>query len=1181
MATNAPISQDPGNPYTESDIRYNYSNPLQIIAAANWNNYSGVLNTQPQFYSSDGGDTWAQTSLPTVGEDLYQFDPGVGWTSDGTAWAIACGAGGGEGTRWKLRCFKSINGGADWKHDSDISGTQTAADRPLLWVDHSLTATRDNMYAIWHENANAFVSVREGPAGTWSAPLQVSGAETTFTACGGDIKTNSAGDAFAFWPNAGGQTLLVVKSTNGGTSFDALGPAPVQIATTYGKFRIAVPAQATRSCAIYVSGGAYKTATVDMVYCCWADLAGGGGCNDPADAPGSDVSSQCKTRVWFAFSDDGGANWQTAVKLNDQPSLNDQFFPRLVVDETNGNLMVVYYDTVNDPARLSTDVWMQCSTDNGGNWSDAVKITSAESDEATLGNDDQYGDYIGLTGYAGQYFACWTDRRGGGSEAIWGSPISIPSSYFIVVKNNFGADEVTDSPSYSNDFYVAVEGASPNSLGPSVPTLSNAFTAVASISANISGGPLPFPTYELPTQLDTPQRIVFPYNVSFPSGATIPPFPAAGSSPVLEELDSSITLPGLTLAAPATLFELVSGEDPYFANVDPAADNEFYRSQDLRVFTITPGVPSQGNAMPGAPPFTPTVVGGTPIAFTSQDPTAGYNYIQDLIGFLNISYGNPMGPDPFASLLDQGNFLTADSTVSPATQNPSDPAHPFINYNFAIARVRLTGETNVSAPHVRVFFRLFIAETYDTSYQPSTTYPSTTDAAGLPRTPLPGVDNETYPFFATGDYSTAAETSDYGPSGVNNQTMAILSTDAGGVWAYFGCFLNVYDSSIQGAVAAAGTHQCLVAQIAYDGAPIESTSSVTMSPENSDKLAQRNLQITFSDNPGPASTHRIPQAFDTKPSPVIARTSGKILHYPDELMISWGNTPAGSLVSIYWPQVDANSVLQLATRLYASNFLFVADLHTLGCRVTGPVTYVPIPSGRSGSFAGLITVTLPPTVVDGDEFNISVHRIATRRDVDSRIPPPPLPINAAPGDDAVIIKGAGNWRYIAGSFQIRIPVSTKEVMLWPEQNTLAVFKWRLQRLAISNRWYPVLQRHTEIIAGRLKGLGGNPNQIGPSISGFQPPVHGDCEEKGQQRHEFTGKVVAIVYDRFGEFRGFRLITTDGSEKSFRGRERDVESLVYRAWQEEILITVQIQGDEHWPSSITYRTPHRFLADPNE
>jgi hypothetical protein len=169
-------------------------------------------------------------------------------------------------------------------------------------------------------------------------------------------------------------------------------------------------------------------------------------------------------------------------------------------------------------------------------------------------------------------------------------------------------------------------------------------------------------------------------------------------------------------------------------------------------------------------------------------------------------------------------------------------------------------------------------------------------------------------------------------------------------------------------------------------------------------------------------------------------------------------------------------------------------------------------------------------------------------------------------------KAVRSWRYIAGTLQIRIPVSTKEIILWPVQNTFAILKWRLQYMALSNRWYPVLQRYIEIIAGRVQGLGVNPSQIPPSLTGYQPvPGQGAGGERDKCYEEFTGKVIGIVYDRFGDFIGFRFLTEEGHEISFHGREREVESLVYRAWQEEILITVRIEAHEkHWPASIIYR-----------
>jgi hypothetical protein len=211
MPTNVPITQDTSNPYSESDISINPVDLRLIIAGSN----SNAAFTQAQYWSNDGGATWHQSNLPLNAGDSFQSDPAVGWTSDGTAWAltIAIEISGNV----IVRSFKSADGGQTWTFDSVVSGAQTSTDKPLLWVDRVPSSPfRDNMYAVWHLNAQCWVSVRVGPAGTWQVPTQVSGIETSFTADGGDVKTNSFGDVFVFWPDAGGQTLRVAKSINGG-----------------------------------------------------------------------------------------------------------------------------------------------------------------------------------------------------------------------------------------------------------------------------------------------------------------------------------------------------------------------------------------------------------------------------------------------------------------------------------------------------------------------------------------------------------------------------------------------------------------------------------------------------------------------------------------------------------------------------------------------------------------------------------------------------------------------------------------------------------------------------------------------------------------------------------------------------------------------------------------------------
>jgi hypothetical protein len=428
---NLRISGAATNARSESDIRVNYWDTDKIISASN---NIGGNGRQAQFFSTDGGATWGQTFLPLTAGDAFHSDPTVDWTSDGTAWSTTIGIAGGQ---LRMRSYKSVDNGATWTFDATFSGAHTSADKQIMWVDHSDTSPfKNNIYVCWHNGQPQFVNRRTGPAGSWGTPLQISGAESTGTAIGCDIKSNSSGDVFAFWPTTGNRRIIVSKSTNGGVSY---GP-PVVVTNTAGSFDIGVPSFNNRRILIYVSGGAYKTATKNNVYASWGDLSKATGCTAPGNEPGSNVASNCKARVWFSRSTDGGATWSTPVKINDQAGRNDQFNHWLVVDETTGQLAIIYYDTVDDAGRKKVHVYYQASFDDGSTWSTPLRVTTAQTDETVGGADsgNQYGDYNSLSGYAGTFFPSWTDRRNNAREEIWTAAI----------------DEAvcTTKPFYSNGF---------------------------------------------------------------------------------------------------------------------------------------------------------------------------------------------------------------------------------------------------------------------------------------------------------------------------------------------------------------------------------------------------------------------------------------------------------------------------------------------------------------------------------------------------------------------------------------------------------------------------------------------------------------------------------------------------------------------------------------------------------
>jgi len=297
------------------------------------------------------------------------------------------------------------------------------------------------------------------------------------------------------------------------------------------------------------------------------------------------------------------------------------------------------------------------------------------------------------------------------------------------------------------------------------------------------------------------------------------------------------------------------------------------------------------------------------------------------------------------------------------------------------------------------------------------------------------------------------------------------------------------------------------------------------------------------------------------------------LNQPDELMIDWGDTPAGAKAQIYWPDVESADVLALAGRLYGTHLLTAADAHTIAVEAVRGVTYIPIPAGTTRTFAGLFTVDLPLGVRRGREYNVVVRRISTMQAPDLQIAKTASRANATPVP-------ATQWRYITGAFQVQIPVTTEEQLLGPEENTLAILKARLAAMSPAYRWHPVLQRYIDYIAARVDGAGGNAAGVAPSLHGV--PSHGPGRHphtgEGRPGHhrederERTGKISGLVFDQFGDFDGFVLETRE-CEVRFFSRERDMRDLAERAWRERLRITVWYDDDEpHRPLSVELRTP---------
>jgi len=272
-------------------------------------------------------------------------------------------------------------------------------------------------------------------------------------------------------------------------------------------------------------------------------------------------------------------------------------------------------------------------------------------------------------------------------------------------------------------------------------------------------------------------------------------------------------------------------------------------------------------------------------------------------------------------------------------------------------------------------------------------------------------------------------------------------------------------------------------------------------------------------------------------------------------------------------------VTGLAARIYGTQRFTAADTHTIQFKITGGVTYIPIPTATGANFAGLFTIDLPLGIVAGQEFDCVIRRVTLKQPIllyTPRIITNSLPakkylgVKVQPGQaGARIQQPTGSWRYVLGSFEVKIPVTTKAVMLPPEETTLAILKWRLGQMSNTNRWYPVMKRYIGYIADRISGLGGDPSAIQPSLQGSSTQPG---SEISKNLHEYLGKVNALIYDRFGDFEGFVLDTETGNMR-FAGREPEIERLARCAWAERILIGVFVEKHaSHSPKQIVLYCP---------
>lgn len=379
----------------EPAIGISRKNPDNIVVAVTSGNY---------YFSQDGGQTWKKSE--TTREIGEATNPAILSDRKGTFYTFFVSAVN-EGKE-RIVCSESKDGGVTWQEHSHI---ELPAEKKVKQPSVSLNFKSGEMLMTWTQfdkygsndpgHKSSVMLSRSKDGKKWSTPMQLSQLQGSClddnsTPRGATPVMTIDGKMFAGW--AMGQKIYLDRSFDKGNTWLN---NDITVGDQPGGWTMGIPG--------LKSGGGLPIFGIDnspgryngSIFLTWADTRKG-----ESDAD-----------VWFLRSVNFGDNWTTPLRINDDGPGKHQFMPAMTVDQSNGNIYIVYYDrrAHDDEA---TDVYLAFSTDNGNSFKN-IKISETPFIPT---NEVPLGDYIHVDAYRGLILVAWT-RMDEEETSVWVAPL--------------------------------------------------------------------------------------------------------------------------------------------------------------------------------------------------------------------------------------------------------------------------------------------------------------------------------------------------------------------------------------------------------------------------------------------------------------------------------------------------------------------------------------------------------------------------------------------------------------------------------------------------------------------------------------------------------------------------------------------------------------------------------------
>lgn len=410
-----------GDAANEPSIAVDQTDPNRITIG--WRQFNTVNSNFRQAgygFTTNGGQTWTFPGVIEPG--VFRSDPVLDSDADGNIYYNSLT----NDPVFMCDVFKSNNGGSTWDGGTFAQG----GDKQWMTIDKTGGPGIGHIYAFWTSNFSVcspgFFTRSTDGGGSYEDCITIPNDPfwgTLAVGPGGELYVGASI----------GTDFLVAKSTNAQNSgeivtWDMATVVDLDGSITFGGGPNPGGLLGQTLISVDTSGGLYHG---NIYLLCSVDR---NSTPDPAD-------------VMFVRSTDGGVNWSSPIKINDDLSNSAyQWFGTMSV-APNGRIDVVWLDTRDNTSSNTSALYYSNSNDGGETWSQNKRLSDFFNSHLGWPNQQKMGDYFDMVSDINGVQLAWAATFNG-EQDVYYSYIS-DSTIIPVELRSFSSSVATNIVSLS------------------------------------------------------------------------------------------------------------------------------------------------------------------------------------------------------------------------------------------------------------------------------------------------------------------------------------------------------------------------------------------------------------------------------------------------------------------------------------------------------------------------------------------------------------------------------------------------------------------------------------------------------------------------------------------------------------------------------------------------------------